>query len=418
MDIDPRYKRVLNTSKLTLLGLSMTIGSGIFVLIDDVAKHGKNFMWLGMLLAGVMCILTGLGYGELSSIFNNNLGEYGYIKSVTNETFGSLVGYILLLSDVFIIATVSLGLGNYVSKLVNINSIDLINKSTSPTIIAIIAIIALNIINYLGIQVSTSASNVALFVKIVLLIMIIVISINGNTRQENPLDITQFDINGISTASIIALFAYLGFNNLTNFAEETVNPEKSIGQSITNTLIIVTILYTLLLISSQFIVSSSDLSHSNTPLATITGKIFGSYGFVFCIILGIISLLDTILVSSMSESRYIHAFLSRKSDTYKELDMDHTTKTPYISIIVLSLLAIVIIIIFGNISNTAIFGDLIILSVFIMINIVVIALRIKQPELDRKFKVPFNINNIPIPSILGIIFGLYAIYYYVKHIFS
>lgn len=404
--IDTRYERVLDTKDLVLLGLSMTIGSGIFVLIDDVAKYSKNLVWLSMLLAGIMSLLTALSYGELSSMFKNNMGEADYIRAVSNDKTANVMGICILISDVFILSTIALGLGNYMTKIIEI----------STPLLAITSIVIINYLNYQGIRTSTNVSNVMLYIKLAVILVIIVISLTMNTPKENLFNTKNIDSCALSTASLIGLFAYLGFNNMTNFSEETINPAVTIGKSITYTIIIVTIIYTLIAFASLFVMNSTELSQTTTPLAMVMGKLFGFYGFVFFIILAIVSLIDTLLVSSVSESRYIHAILSKMSPQYKNYDMDKTHRTPYLSIIILVILSSLVICCFKNIGVTAIYGDLLIMSIFVIVNIIVIILRYQKPNEPRQFKIPFNIGRVPIPSVIAIVLGLYAICQYIIHI--
>jgi APA family basic amino acid/polyamine antiporter len=398
--IDTRYNRILTLKDLVLLGLSMTIGSGVFVLLDDVAKNSHNLVWLAMMLAGIMSLLTALSYGELASIFKNNMGEYGYVRAVSNDTVANTVGLGILISDVFVIATIALGLGNYLSKSTGFN----------VTTIAVVAIVVLNYFNYHGIKTATTASRYVLYIKLMVIVTIIVASLCGNSPKEELFSIKNATPNGISTATIIGLFAYVGFNNMTNFTEETINPEVTIGRSIMYTVIIVTILYTLISFATLFVMNSTELSQTSTPLATITGKLFGKYGFQLLMVLAVISLIDTLLVTCVSESRYIHAFLSRVSPRFGQQDMDQKHQTPYLSIILLVAIASLIIYTFKKIGTTAIYGNLLIMAIFIIVNLVVIILRYQQPDLERPFKIPFNLGKLPIPSVLAVLFGVYGVY--------
>lgn len=396
---DTRYRRVLNTKDLVLLGLSMTVGSGIFVLIDDVAKHSKNMIWLSFVLAGIIGLLTAMGYGELSSIFQNNMGEADYIRSVTNDTTADIMGICILISDVFIVVTVALGLSNYLFQLIG----------TNVQLIAIGSLMLVNYLNYRGIQTSTKISKIMLAIKLGVLLLIIAACFTRGSPTENFLDF-KTDINGLSTATIIALFAYLGFNNMTNFSEETINPAVTVGRAITYTVMIDTVIYTLIGLAALFVLNSTQLSQTATPLASITGQLFGSYGYLLCIVLAIISLSDTLLVASVSESRYIHSFFSHLNPKYGQADMNPQYRTPYISIIFLVVLSIIVLYLCQTISTSAIYGDVLIMIIFIIVNIVVIALRYRQPNTERQYKVPFNLGSLPIPSVIAIILGVYAIY--------
>lgn len=402
-EIDTRYDRALDLKDLILLGLSMTIGSGIFVLTDDVAKNSKNLVWLSVFFAGIMSLLTAFSYAELASIFKNNEGEYGYVKAVSNKKVANIMGYVILISDIFILSTISIGMGHYVSKLIG----------CSPHMIAITVLISLNIINYLGITMTKNVSNVAMYLKLLIIAGIILMSFTNNKPTENLLSTENVGITGFSTASIIALFMYLGFNNITNFAEESHKPATDIPKALVYTVAIVTIIYTLFTIASLFVVSSDELSQTTTPIATITGRLFGSGGFYLLVILTIISLLDTMLVTCVSETRYMHAFISQNHPQYGKSDMDSEHKTPYLSIILLTVLSILIIYVFKDIEKTAICGDLLILTVFIIVNIIVIVLRYKNPDEPREFKIPLNLGKIPITAVIAVILGVYVIYHYV-----
>jgi len=409
MDIsspDVRYKRVLTTKDLILLGLSMTIGSGIFVLIDDVAKYSKNLVWLSFILAGFVGLLTAMGYGELSSIFANNMGEVDYIRSVTNNKTANIMGICILVSDIFIISTIALGLGNYLSKIIKIN----------VKILAIMSLIVLNYLNYRSIRLSVNVSNTMLYIKLFVLFVIVVLCFMNYSPTEPFFSAQNVDSYGLSTASIIALFAYLGFNNMTNFSEETIDPAVSIGKAMTYTILIVTIIYTLIAFASLFVSNSMELSQTTTPLALISGKLFGSYGYLLFILIAIISLSDTLLVSSVSESRYMHSFFSNMDENYGRVDMDTSYKTPYLSIIILIIMSIILISIFKNIGTTAIYGDVLILIIFTVVNITVITLRYTYPEIERKYRIPFNVGKLPIPSVVAIILCLYAIYKYIGYV--
>lgn len=400
--IETRYNKTLTLKDLILLGLSITIGSGIFVLISEVAKYSGNLMWLSFLLAGIMILLTALSYGELVSIFRNNVAEYGFVKSVTNVTCANVVGILTIISDIFIIATISLGLGNYFSQLTGLNNI----------FIAIFSLVVINYLNYHGIQTTLIASNIVLFVKLGLLLMIIIFSFVYYSPTEKIFNFEKSDGNGLYIATIISIFAYLGFNTMINFTEETINPEITIGKSIALTIIIVVIIYTLLAIASLYIVDSSTLSHSTAPLATITGRLFGSYGFVLFAILSIVSLFDTLLVSCVSETRYIHGIFSQMSPKFGQYDMNEKYHTPYLSIMIMIVLTSLTIVLFKNVGTCAIYNDLLIMIIFTIVNIIVIVLRFKKPNEQRKFKIPFNIGQLPIPPIIAIITTMYAIYRY------
>jgi APA family basic amino acid/polyamine antiporter len=400
------YLRVLSLKDLVFMGLSLTIGTGIFVLLNNIGQHSKQLTWLSMIIAGILSLLTAFSYGELSGIFKSNTAEYGYIESVAGTKIADISGIILMIADLFVIATVALGLAFYLAKLTHMNDI----------LIAIIVLVVINYINYSGIIISKDISHMALYVKLIALGIIIFL---GFIRKPEKVD--YFTSEGVSQHQlsigvIIAIFAYLGFNNMVNLNQESINPGPDIGTAIILTIIIITVLYTLLAFSGLRVLGIDGLSETKIPLATMAEKVMGSYGEYFIIFLAIISIFDTLLVTCVSESRYIHALVENFNKDLGKIDFDEKNKTPYISIILMTIIASLIVIIIKNIEYTAIDGDIIYIFVFVIVNIITIILRYLKPNTDRPFRVPFNIGNFPVPSMLSALIGCYCIYEYINHI--
>lgn len=399
---DSRYRRVLNYSELVYLGLSLTIGSGIFVLIDNVAKYGGTLAWFSMLIAGIISLLTAFSYGELASMFHNNLAEYGYIATVTNQSLAKIVGLIILISDVFILSTIALGLGNYLSVIIPL----------SPVVLAIIMVILLNYLNYCGISTSTQVNHFSLIIKLGALGFIFIVSLFRKSCQDQLTETKNVSGHGLMNGAVIGLFAYLGFNSLVNFSEESIDPHQSMSHAIITTVILVTIIYVLLTISFQCVLGSKATSQTNTPIATLSQKLFGNGGQWLFILLAIVSLTDTLLVTSVSESRYIHAYTANINQTWGQIDMHPINQTPYLSVIGLTIITALMIYGLQQIEITSIYSDLIMLIVFTVINLIVIILRYTMPKHPRPFQIPLNIGRFPLIPAFGFLIGLYIIYNY------
>ena len=99
--------RSLGFWDIYLMAVGQIIGAGIFILIGKSAKYANKFTWLAFLIAGILSILSGFSYVELSTIFKRNAAENDYIGSVFGEKIGLLSTIILLLIGVFTITTVT-----------------------------------------------------------------------------------------------------------------------------------------------------------------------------------------------------------------------------------------------------------------------------------------------------------------------
>ena len=85
--------------------------------------------------------------------------------------------------------------------------------------------------------------------------------------------------------------------------------------------------------------------------------------------------------------------------------------TPYYSVFIVGLLALVIVII-GNIKLVALVTDISLFLVYASVNSSLLMLRYKRPELKRGFKSPLNIGNFPVLAFFGLISSLFMLYYF------
>src|SRR3989338_6753057 len=95
-----RLKRDLSFIEVTLAGVGIILGAGIYALIGIASSHAGNLIWLSFLVSGIIAILTGLSYAELSTLFHNNSGEYDYIKASLSKRLAFLMGLSVILAGV------------------------------------------------------------------------------------------------------------------------------------------------------------------------------------------------------------------------------------------------------------------------------------------------------------------------------
>ena len=395
-----QYLKVLTFKDLLWSGLSSMIGVGIFVILTDVTRYSKNYAWISMLLAGISVLFTTFSYAELASIYNSNTTEYSYIKEVTNDKFALLSYFFISISDLLVLATIALGFGNYVGSIINQSSI----------LIAVVSLIFFNIINFLGIKTSVAFSQKALMIKLFALGLIIFMGLfrcNSLNLVEPQVQVTPI-ING----SMYALFAYIGFQYIINLSEESIHPETDIPKAMLYGVGITTIIYTLVTIVSLMCIGSNALSLSNVPLANVCSELFGQHGSMFLKVLAIVALADTLLMSSVSQSRSFHGIFEKIIPNFTQTDLHQKYKTPHISIIILTVLTILLVCCLQSVSQTAIYGDIIALVTFLGVNIIAIIMRYKSPDVKRGFTIPFNIGKMPIISVCGALTSLYALYVY------
>ena len=136
------YNKTLNIYDITLATAGYVIGAGIYTILGVASKYGKDYTWVSVILSGILAICTGLSYSELSSMYNNNSGNYIFIREAFGNRWAKTSIYIFLIGQLLIQTSVSLGLGEHVHTFIPIH----------PKLIASILIILFSYMNYSGIR--------------------------------------------------------------------------------------------------------------------------------------------------------------------------------------------------------------------------------------------------------------------------
>ena len=144
-------KRHMGLFHLTMYGVGLILGAGIYVLIGEAAGFAGNSMWMSFLLGAIVAIFAGLSYAELSALFPKAAAEYTFVKNAfKNDFFAFIIGWLTAITSIIVAATVSLGFGGYLTQFIDL----------PITIGAIFLIGILSIVNFIGIKESAWANTI------------------------------------------------------------------------------------------------------------------------------------------------------------------------------------------------------------------------------------------------------------------
>jgi len=179
---------------------------------------------------------------------------------------------------------------------------------------------------------------------------------NNNNNNNNFLS----SIGLIFGASALIFFAYYGFENIPNIAEETKNPSRTISRAILLSIIITTIVYVLVVISSLSLVTWQELSSSNVPLSLVIETVFENKGNFIISTIALFATTNAVLMMLISSSRIIYG-MSKDGALINFFSKIHKTRnTPWLATIITALLSITVIIVSSNnissVSKIAVFG--------------------------------------------------------------
>lgn len=382
----PALQRRLTLPLLILYGLGVTVGAGIYVLVGLTAAEAGLFAPISFLLAALIIAFTGISYAELSTRFPVSAGEAAYVKAgLKIPSLALIVGLLVAASGMVSSATISIGAAAYMEQLVPV----------SPLLLTILIILFLGLAAIWGILESVSVAAVLTIVELVGLGLVIFygFKLKPNLlvdigRLVPPLEASA--CAGISSAGLLAFFAFIGFEDLANVAEEAKNPRRDMPRAIIWTIIIATAVYLAVVSVVVLSVPIEKLSVSASPLNLVFEGTGGNMKGVFTIIAGLATL-NGVLIQMIMSSRVLYG-LSKQGQLPKRLAYIHPkTHTPIIATF-LVVTIILILAVFLPIARLAQITSQITLTVFCFVNLALAAIKLsgKTPGVPY-FRVPIGI---------------------------
>ncbi len=396
-----KLKKEISLFQAVLFGVGIILGAGIYVLIGKGAAIAGNSLWISFVIAALIAIFTGFSYAELSGMFSKDAAEYVYTKHAFKSNMLSfLVQWIMILTLIISATAVALGFGGYFSYLFNI----------SEKIAAAGLLIVLSIINYIGIRHSTRFNIFSTIIEISGLVLVIVLGfffigkteINYFTSPTGMLSIPT-----LLSATALIFFAYIGFEEIVNLAEETKNAKKIIPKALLISIAISTLLYILVVVASINILGAERLAASEAPITEVVSQVIPQAKFIISLI-ALFATASTVLGILVVGSRMIYGLACNHAVPHI-CQRIGSRGTPYFSVflvMVLSLLAILI----GNLTTVALITDIGIFTVYLFINFALIFLRYRAPNVKRTFRSPINIGKFPLLALLGIFSAIVMIF--------
>ncbi len=250
---------------VTLYGLGTILGAGIYVLIGEVAGKAGMFTPVSFLMASVIAGFSAFSYAELSSRHPQSAGEAAYAQEAFSlRLISAAVGWLVVVFGSVSAATIANGFVGYFKIFIDI-----------PDWVAItMLVITLGIVAAWGITESVIAASIITVVEILGLLSVIVIA--GDSFAELPGRLEEFipplDAQAwvaVSLGAFLAFYAFVGFEDIVNVAEEVKEPRRNLPRAIILALGISTLLYLLVSLSAVLALPIDILAGSDAPLAAI-----------------------------------------------------------------------------------------------------------------------------------------------------
>jgi len=380
-----------------MYGVGLILGAGIYVLIGEAAGIAGDSVWIAFALGSIVALFAGFSYAELSSIFPKAAAEYVFIKNAfKNNFFAFVIGWLTAITSIITAATVALGFGGYFAEFVNV-----------PIIFSAIGLLlVLSIVNFIGIRASAWTNVVFTIIEATGLILIIVIGFTFSNPEPVNYTESPSGIPGIAIAFVLIFFAFIGFEDMANVAEEVKKPKKTLPKAIILSVVISGVIYILVSLAVVRVVNWEELANSSAPIALVAQRGLGSEAHILLSAIALFAITNTVLITLVAGSRIFYG-MAREKVFPSILEKVHfKTKTPWIAIIVIMITGIAFTFI-GDIVIVANITVFAIVITFAAVNLAVIVLRYTEPDIERKFKIPINIGKFPILPLFALAISVY-----------
>lgn len=373
----PALRRQLGLPLLVLYGVGITIGAGIYVLIGTVADHAGRFAPWSFVLAAVTMAFTVGSYAELATRFPVSAGEAAYVRAAFGSRLAStLTGLLTMVIGIVSSATVSLGAAGYIGNFVGL----------PPAAIVVIVVVVLGAVACWGILESVLLAALFTLIEAGGLVAIVVAALYAGVPfgaalvQPPPFEFAA--LSGIAFASLLAFFAFIGFEDLANVVEEAKVPHRDIPRAMVLTLVISTALYLAVAAIAVTVVPVAELAASKAPLSLVFRAVADVSPLTISAI-AIVATLNTILAQMTMAARVIYG-LARQGDLPRRLGHVHpATATPVIAtaLIVAATIALALLVPFERLTESTSVATLI---VFALVNLSLLRLRVGKVHSHRQ----------------------------------
>jgi len=323
----PVLSRSLSLWHATLYGLGVTIGAGIYVLIGVAAASAGMQAPLAFVVAAALMALSAASFAELACRLPVAAGEAAYAR----EAFGSdrvatIVGLLVVAIAIVSAAAISIGSAGYLSVFL---------PWPKPVLVSGV-VLAMGTVAVWGVKQSVSLAGVMTVIEIGGLLVLIAAGVVSDAPivERLPEMVSPVGgmpaLTGLVSTTLLAVFAFIGFEGLANVAEEVRDPKRTLPRAIFLTLGISTLLYICVVWIALVAVSHTELARSHAPLALVFERLTGASPRTMSLI-ALVATLNGIIVQIIMSSRVLYG-LARQGDLPAALGgVGKRTRTPVLA---------------------------------------------------------------------------------------
>ena len=413
-----RAKRLLGVPFL-YSAASAAVGFSIYFSIGVVADRGLGLTPLIFLAAGLMFALTSLSYVEGGAMLRERGGSATFARHAFNELISFIAGWAILIDYLIVIAAASITVSHYLTPISG--------RFGGGDVELAVAIVVIGLAAFLNIADITGRNRqfrlvVLALAELGLQLLVIVVGlivVLHPDRLTAELDLfTSPSVKDIVYSLVIATIAYAGIEAASDLAPDLEFEPGDLKRVLGVGAIAIPLIYAG--IAAVALMAVPVVTGAHGPETALAGK------YIEEPILGVVANYDPAWLAGVMKwavmlvavpvlfwaantamlglSRHVYVLATNRQIPSWAGKLEKNYSTPYIAIIIAALLALALAIP-GDIRFLArvyAFGALLAVTIA---QISIVRLRVLEPDLERPYRVPWNVRigstELPLPAIAG-----------------
>ncbi|CAL9557428.1 putative amino acid permease YhdG [Streptomyces sp. enrichment culture] len=406
-------KRTMGLFQLICFGVGAIVGTGIFVGLSDSVGEAGPAVVISFVLAAITCVFTAFAFAELGSAIPVSGSSYSFAYAGLGETTAFLVGWCLLLEYGVSVSAVAVGWSQYVNEL-----LDSIIGLTLPDALsagpgdggvvnlpAVVVIALACVLLVRGVRESARATAAMAVLKLAVLVAFCAIGYTA-FKDGNLTPFSPAGLGGIGAGTTAAFFSYIGFDAITTAGEEAKNPRRDVPVAILVCIGLVTLLYCAVALAAIGAIGGDEVGGRPAALSYVVDEVTGStVGGAIVAFGAVVAIASVVLTVTYGQTRILMSMARDGLVPPVFEKVSPRTATPVAGTLIVGIV-FALPAAFASLDSVVNLCTIGTLATMAAVNIAVIALRRREPGLERTFRVPLY----PVMPLLGVGFCLYLMY--------
>ncbi|MEH6467392.1 MAG: amino acid permease [Porticoccus sp.] len=364
--------RSLSLTEISFYGIGTIVGAGIYVLLGAVVNESGMATPSAFLLSVIIVSFSAYAYAQMTRRFPSSAGEAVYVmEGLQSRRLSALTGYAISISGIVSAATLARGFTGYFAFF----------SALPPWSIIVLLVIILTALASWGVKQSVTMAVLTTLLEIGGLLLVLIVSSDEIATQKIPWGefVPTFDLNHLApvvSGAFLAFFAFIGFEDMVNMAEEVKNPARNLPLGIAIALVTTGLLYGAIAIAALVTIPLNELRTSEAPLALLIEH-NSTVPVETMAIISMIAIINGALIQIIMVSRVLYGMAKRHIAPNLLSSVHPMTRTPITATLITGSL-VIIFALWLPVATLAKTTSSLILVVFTMVNLSLLVMNCRE----------------------------------------